>query len=95
MNFTPNLKFDGIIMRINYLKFSNHIATFVTIFIFIFSSSYSVSGKMNVDTWLQELKVEAMEKGIRTHTLEKAFKGDLNSWPLYSTSQILPSQLAR
>ena len=24
-------------------------------------------------------------------SLEKAFKGDLNSWPLYSTSQILPS----
>ena len=24
-------------------------------------------------------------------SLEKAFKGDLNSWPLYSTSKILPS----
>ena len=62
-------------MRINYLKFFKHRVAFLSIFILTVSCSYSVSGKMNINTWLQELKVEAMEKGIRTHTLEKAFKG--------------------
>ena len=75
MNSIPNLKFDGIIMRIYDLKFFTHISAFIFVFILISFNSYTVSGKMNVDIWLQELKSEAIERGIRKDTLDKAFKG--------------------
>ena len=38
-------------------------------------SPYKVTAKENIDTWLQELRVEALGKGIRKDTFEKAFKG--------------------
>jgi membrane-bound lytic murein transglycosylase B len=41
---------------------------------FIFNSSM-VSAKENIDSWLQKLRIEALNKGIRKDTFDTAFKG--------------------
>ena len=48
--------------------------TFVSLAFFLTFSSHTLMAKESVDSWLQQLRLEALNKGIRADTFNTAFK---------------------
>ena len=61
-------------MHVKNSKFYLKITFSYLAFFFVFCSQ-NVMAKENIDSWLQELRLEALSKGIREDTFKIAFKG--------------------
>jgi len=75
MNYILHLNIRKIIMRhLNLVGYTNiTLITFSFIVVFFFSSP--TIARKNIETWMNELRTEALRKGIRKDTFEQAFKG--------------------
>ena len=74
MSFIQNPKCKELIMHVKNSKFYLKITFSYFAFFFVFCS-HNVMAKENIDSWLQELRLEALSKGIREDTFKIAFKG--------------------
>ena len=61
-------------MPLHNLEIHRRIIFASLVFFFIFNSPM-VNAKENIDNWLQKLRLEALNKGIRKDTFDTAFKG--------------------
>jgi membrane-bound lytic murein transglycosylase B len=73
-SYILNLKYKETIMPLRNLRTHLRIIFASLALFFIFNSSI-VSAKEDIDSWLQKLRLEALNKGIRKDTFDTAFKG--------------------